>query len=66
VKRVVLPERNRKDVVEIPQSVRDELEIIFSSRIDETLRATLEPQSVPTFVGPGPQGADAQRTAGSA
>ena len=63
VKRVVLPERNRKDVVEIPKSVRDELEIIFSSKIDETLRATLEPQAVPTFIGPGPQGAEAQRAA---
>jgi ATP-dependent Lon protease len=60
VKRVVLPERNKKDVVEIPQSVRDELEMIFVSRIDETLRATLEPQAVPTFVGPGPAGTEAQ------
>jgi ATP-dependent Lon protease len=60
VKRVVLPERNRKDAVDIPQSVRDELEIIFVSRIEETLRATLEPQAVPTFVGPGPTGAATQ------
>ena len=63
VKRVVLPERNRKDVVEIPKSVRDELEIMFVSKIEETLRATLEPQTVPTFVGGGPIGAEAQRAA---
>ncbi len=60
VKRVVLPERNKKDVVEIPKSVRDELEIVFTSKIEETLRATLEPQGVPTFVAPGPQGAQTQ------
>ena len=63
IKRVVLPERNRKDVVDIPQSVRDELDIVFVSKIDETLRATLESQAVPTFVGSGPQGAESQGAA---
>ncbi len=58
VKRVVLPERNKKDVVDIPKSVRDELEIIFVSKIEETLRATLETQVMPSFVptpAPGPE-----------
>jgi ATP-dependent Lon protease len=59
VKRVVLPERNRKDVVDIPKSVRDELEIVFVSRIEETLRATLEPQVVPSFVATGTPGPEA-------
>jgi ATP-dependent Lon protease len=59
VKRVVLPERNKKDVVDIPQSVRDELEIIFVSKIDETLRATLESQVVPSFVATPAPGTEA-------
>ena len=53
VKRVVLPERNRKDVIEIPKSVRDELEIVFVSKIGETLAATLETTVVPSFVAAG-------------
>ena len=63
VKRVVLPERNRKDAVEIPQSVRDELEIVFVSKIEETLRATLEPNAMPPFVAPGTAGTEAPGSA---
>jgi ATP-dependent Lon protease len=51
VKRVVLPERNRKDIVDIPDTVRQELEISFAKKIDEVLDATLE--TVPV-VAPGP------------
>lgn len=37
IKRVVLPTRNEKDTVEIPQSVRDELQICFASTIHEAM-----------------------------
>ena len=37
IKRVVLPERNRKDVIEIPEQPRKEIEIIFVKRMDEIL-----------------------------
>ncbi len=63
VKRVVLPERNKKDAIEIPKSVRDELEIVFVSKIEETLRATLEPNAMPTFVAPGTAGTEAPGSA---
>ncbi len=43
--------------------MRDELEILFSSKIEETLRYTLEPQALPTFVTPGPVGSEAQQAA---
>ena len=51
IKRVVLPERNRKDIVDIPETVRQELELVFVKKIDEVLELTLE--TVPVVV-PGP------------
>jgi len=51
IKRVVLPERNRKDIVDIPETIRQELELVFVKKIDEVLELTLE--TVPV-VGPGP------------
>ena len=51
IKRVLLPERNRKDLVDIPETVRKDLELVFVKKIDEVLELTLE--SVPVVV-PGP------------
>ncbi|HVR61016.1 MAG TPA: S16 family serine protease, partial [Polyangia bacterium] len=51
IKRVILPERNRKDIVDIPETIRSELEINFAKKIDDVLEATLE--TVPVVV-PGP------------
>jgi ATP-dependent Lon protease len=42
IRRVILPERNRKDYPELPQSVRDDLDIHFASRMDEVLKLALE------------------------
>jgi ATP-dependent Lon protease len=42
IKRVVLPDRNRKDMVDIPESVRKDLELSFVKRIQEVLEQTLE------------------------
>ena len=41
IKRVVLPERNRKDVIEIPEQPRNEIEIQFVKRMDELLPLVL-------------------------
>ena len=51
IKRVILPDRNRKDLVDIPESVRKDLDLSFVKRIQEALEQTLE--SVPVEV-PGP------------
>src|SRR3982751_217772 len=51
IKRVVLPERNRKDIVDIPETIRQELELVFVKKIDEVLELTLETAPV---VVPGP------------
>src|SRR5450432_1176736 len=48
IKRVVLPERNSKDIIDIPETVRQELEIMFVKKIDEALELTLE--AVPVVV----------------
>src|SRR6185369_13331031 len=40
IKRIVLPERNSKDIVDIPETVRAELEIVFVKKIDEALELT--------------------------
>jgi len=58
IKRVLLPDRNRKDMVDIPESVRKDLELTFVKRIQDVLEETLE--TVPVEVGgPGAgQGAE--------
>ena len=62
IKRVVLPERNRKDIVDIPETIRQELELVFVKKIDEVLELTLE--TVPVVVpGPDAPGAGAEVTA---
>jgi ATP-dependent Lon protease len=42
VKRVILPERNVADLEEVPAEIKNELEFIGVSRMDEVLRAALE------------------------
>ena len=42
IRRVILPARNEADVDDIPEDVRQELQIVFVSRINEVLDAALE------------------------
>ncbi|HEX7508592.1 MAG TPA: endopeptidase La, partial [Polyangia bacterium] len=46
IKRVILPDRNRKDLVDIPESVRKDLDLSFVKRIQEALEQTLESVTV--------------------
>jgi ATP-dependent Lon protease len=41
IKRVILPERNRKDVIDIPEQPRNEIEILYVKRMDELLPLVL-------------------------
>ncbi len=58
IRNIILPERNGKDLVELPSDVRAELDVVLVKRIDETLAAALEPKvAVPEpvpFVPPRP------------
>jgi ATP-dependent Lon protease len=60
IKRVTLPERNRKDIVDIPDTVRAEMEINFAKKVDEVLENALE--AVPVVV-PGPDSPAPEATA---
>ncbi len=42
IKRVILPERNRKDLIDVPEQAQKEMEFIFATRIDDVLKAGLE------------------------
>ena len=42
IKTVMLPARNRRDLDDIPQSARDQLEIIWLENVDEALAVALE------------------------
>jgi ATP-dependent Lon protease len=42
VKRVIVPERNKADLDEVPKEVRDELEFVYVHKLDEVLQAALE------------------------
>jgi ATP-dependent Lon protease len=42
LKRVVLPKENEKDLEEIPQQVKEELQFVFTDNIGEALRAALK------------------------
>ena len=42
IRRIILPSRNEADVDDIPEDVRNDLQIVFVSRIGEVLDAALE------------------------
>ena len=48
IKRVLVPERNKADLDEVPKEVRDELEFVFVSKLDEVLEAALETMPQPS------------------
>jgi len=52
IKRVLLPERNKADLEEVPKEVRDELEFVFMNKLDEVLASALEamPQPSQTYL----------------
>ncbi|XP_077997678.1 lon protease homolog 2, peroxisomal-like [Glandiceps talaboti] len=42
LKRVILPKRNEKDLIEIPNNVKGDLDFIFANRLEDVLQAALE------------------------
>ena len=60
IKRILLPERNKPDLEEVPQEIRDTLEFIPVSRMEEVLEYALEtPVFIGTAVRPSPAPAPA-------
>jgi ATP-dependent Lon protease len=60
IKRIILPERNKPDLEEVPQEIRDTLEFITVGRMDEVLLHALEEPVVNAAASvDGPQAANA-------
>jgi ATP-dependent Lon protease len=53
--RVILPRQNEKDLDELPDTVREEMEFVLSDRIDDVLRAAI-PELLPEADSTGPTG----------
>ncbi len=43
LKEVILPQRNEKDIDDVPQTVREAMTFHLASRVDEVLKFALEP-----------------------
>src|SRR5262245_38852783 len=41
IKRVILPERNQKDIIDVPEQARREMDLVFVKRMDEVLPLAL-------------------------
>ncbi|MBN2799585.1 MAG: endopeptidase La [Deltaproteobacteria bacterium] len=46
ITKVLLPAQNRKDLVEIPKDIQDEMEFVFCSRMEEVLGHTLGAENI--------------------
>jgi ATP-dependent Lon protease len=42
IKRILLPERNEKDVVDVPEEIRNEMELVFCKNVDDVLAAAID------------------------
>lgn len=42
IKRIIMPARCEKDLKDIPQNVKDDIEFVFAKKLDEVLEAALE------------------------
>ena len=47
---MILPEKNRRDIDEIPQDVAKELRLFFVSKVEEVLELALESKVDETFL----------------
>jgi ATP-dependent Lon protease len=47
IKTVILPDRNRKDLHDVPESAREQLQFVWVKDVDEALAVALEPESRP-------------------
>ncbi|MBX7081335.1 MAG: endopeptidase La [Nannocystaceae bacterium] len=45
IKRILLPERNEKDVVDVPEEIRQEMSIVYVRTVQDVLAAALSPES---------------------
>ncbi|HUB05873.1 MAG TPA: endopeptidase La [Myxococcales bacterium] len=53
IKRIILPERNRKDLIDVPEQAKKDIEFVFCSTMDEVLKSALESQPFTKAGGEG-------------
>jgi ATP-dependent Lon protease len=53
IKRIILPERNRKDLLDVPEQAKKDIEFIFCATMDEVLKAALESPPIAKAGGEG-------------
>jgi ATP-dependent Lon protease len=56
IKRVILPARNEKDLVDVPEQARKEMEFVFATHMDEVLAAAMAENPVGRKPPPTPEG----------
>jgi ATP-dependent Lon protease len=54
IKRIVLPERNAKDIVDVPEEIRQEMSISHVRNVDEVLATVLAHATEPAEIPPAP------------
>jgi len=54
IKRIILPARCEKDLVDVPEQARKELDFVFANQMDEVLAAAMEENPVGRKVPPPP------------
>jgi ATP-dependent Lon protease len=59
IKRIIMPEKNRKDMVDVPEQAKKEVEFFFVTRMDEVLTLALESNP---FTAPPPTTGDEPKT----
>ncbi len=42
IRRILMPERNEKDVVDVPEEIRQEMELVYAKNVDQVLAGALE------------------------
>lgn len=47
IKRVIVPERNKPDLDEVPAEVKNDLDFVFATKMDQVLEAALEEKPTP-------------------
>ncbi|HSP07169.1 MAG TPA: S16 family serine protease, partial [Acidobacteriota bacterium] len=52
LKKVILPDRNRKDLEDVPENVREGLEFLFIKRVDEIIDLAIEPKQQEIVIPP--------------
>jgi ATP-dependent Lon protease len=53
ITRVMLPARNRKDLTDVPQEARSQIEFIWLDTVDDAIRAALGEEPAPALSGTG-------------